>query len=511
MNTDLHIRQIISMDVLNMDDHGLTLYFVIFLGTLIVIKLIQKQIFECYFSPPGPWGFPVLGHLHLLGKNPAKSLMNMSKTYGDVFLIRMGSWPTLVLNSKEVIREAMVDYPEIFSDRPEFFTAKSINDMKNLAFGSYTPRWRLHRKIGNNVLRQFVFSKTKQTEEIVNREASIVVDNFLQTRGGQFCPHDDIFLGIGSIIYQLCFGASKNCREDAKFVLFVKNAKTFFETTGAGNPLDVFPWLRFILPWKARRFLNLLGLNKEIVNEKIEEHRATYSIHDHRDIADGLIAAAEKYGNSPELYNGITKQEILSTLEEFIGAGFETVSTTLEWIVLYLSYHKHVQERVQAEIDNVIGSRKPTLKDRGKLPFTEATILEVMRMASVLPTLLPHSTTSDTVFQNYKIKKGTVVFCNVYATARDTEIWENPDQFQPERFLNENNEIIMPKADALLTFGLGRRRCLGENLARMELFLFVTNIVQRCHVDLCSTPDFEGEFGLTHNPKPYTIEVSERL
>lgn len=120
MNTDLHIRQIISMDVLNMDDHGFTLYFVIFLVTLIVIKLIQKQIFECYFSPPGPWGFPVLGHLHLLGKNPAKSLMNMSKTYGDVFLIRMGSWPTLVLNSKEVIREAMVDYPDIFSDRPNF-------------------------------------------------------------------------------------------------------------------------------------------------------------------------------------------------------------------------------------------------------------------------------------------------------------------------------------------------------------------------------------------------------
>ena len=498
------------MDVFNLDERGFTFYLIIFVATLIVAELFHKLISVFYFSPPGPWGFPVLGHLPLLGKNPSKTLMAMSKTYGDVFLIRMGSWPTLILNNKEVIREAMVDFPDIFSDRPEFFTAKALNDMKSVAFGAYTPRWRLHRKIANNVLRQFVSTKNNPTEEIINREASIVVDHFLQTKGAPFCPHDDIFLGIGSIIYQICFGKHKNCRQDDKFLLFVRNTKTFFEMTGAGSPLDVLPWLRFVMPWKARQFLKVIRFNQDILAEEVAEHFASYTNNDHRDVSDGLIAAAEQYGNTPELYDGLSKHDILSTVEDFIGAGFETLSTTLEWLILYLSHYKNVQKKVQAEIDCVIGSRNPTLKDKGKLPFIEATILEVIRIATVVPMALPHSTTSDTIFRNYKIKRGTVVFCNVYATTRDPEIWENPDQFQPERFLDENNEIIKSKADAVLAFGVGRRRCLGEHLAKMELFLFVANIFQKCNVDLCSKPDFDGEFGLTYKPKSFKIKISER-
>ncbi|XP_052061622.1 cytochrome P450 1A1-like [Mytilus californianus] len=499
-----------ELQVSNYEGDGIRFCIVIFAVSLVLVKFFLKLWNDLYLSPPGPWGFPILGHLPLLGSNPARTLMNISKTYGDVFKIRMGSWPTIVLNSREAIREALMDHGEVFSDRPEFYTGISLYNMKSLAFGSYTPRWKMHRKIANHVLRQFVSAKNNPTEDVINKEIETVIKSFLKRKGNHFSPQDDIYLGIGCIIYQLCFGSARNCSEDENFLQFIKNNEIFVETAGSGNPLNVMPWLRFVMPWKAIRFQKLIALNTTVVSSEVNEHVKSYDNNHHRDITDGLISAADQYGNSPELYNGITKEEILSSLTDFIGAGFETVSTTLQWIILYLSYHNDVQRRVQEEIYSVIGDRTPKLTDKGKLPFTEATILEVIRVANVLPMAIPHSATTDTVFRNHKIKKGTVVFCNTYATARDPKLWTNPEEFSPERFLDNHNQIDQQKADEVLTFGIGRRRCPGEFLAKMELFLFAVNIFQRFEIELCSKPDFEPIFGLTCKPVPYQIKVTER-
>ncbi|XP_063443024.1 cytochrome P450 1A1-like [Mytilus trossulus] len=499
-----------ELQVSNYEGIIISFFILIFAVTLVLVNFFQTLWNDLYLSPPGPWGFPILGHLPLLGSNPAKTLMNISRTYGDVFKIRMGSWPTIVLNSREAIREALMDKGEVFSDRPEFYTGINYYNMKSIGFGSYTLRWKMHRKIANHVLRQFVSTKNNPTEDVINKEIETVIKSLLERKDNHFSPHDDIFLGIGCIIYQLCFGSAKNCREDKNFLLFIENNKIFVETAGPGNPLNVMPWLRFVMPWKAIRFQKLIALYKTVVSSEVNEHVKSYDNNNHRDITDGLISAAEQYGNSPELYNGITKEEILSSLSDFMAAGFETVSTTLEWIILYLSYHNDVQRRVQEEIYSVIGDRKPKLTDKGKLPFTEATILEVIRVANVLPMAVPHSTTTDTVFRNHKIKKGTVVICNTYATAMDPKLWTNPEKFSPERFLDNHNQINQQKADEILTFGIGRRRCPGQFLAKMELFLFVTNIFQRFEIELCSEPNFEPIFGLTCKPVSYQIKVSER-
>ncbi|CAC5404020.1 CYP1A1 [Mytilus coruscus] len=435
-----------EFQVSNYEGIGISCFILIFVVTLVLVNFFQTLWNDLYLSPPGPWGFPIFGHLPLLGRNPAKTLLNISKTYGDVFKIRMGSWPTIVLNSREAIREALMDKGEVFSDRPAFYTGISYYNMKR----------------------------------------------------------------IGCIIYQLCFGSARNYREDKNCLQFIENNRVFVETAGSGNPLDAMPWLRFVMPWKAIRFQKVIALYKTVFSSEVNEHVKSYDHNNHRDITDGLIFAAEQYGNSPELYNKITKEEILSSLSDFMAAGFETVLTTLEWIILYLLYHNDVQRRVQEEIYSVIGDRKPKLTDKGKLPFTEATILEVIRVANVVPMAIPHSTTTDTLLGNHKIKKGTVVFCNTYATAMDPKLWTNPEKFTPERFLDNDNQLNQQKADEVLTFGIGRRRCPGEFLAKMELFLFVVNIFQRFEIELCLEPDFEPIFGLTCNPVSYQIKVSER-
>ena len=483
--------------------------FGIFILTVIIVKICQEWLNQNK-QPPGPFGFPLVGHLPILGSNPSVKCMQLAKKYGDIFRIRMGSWPTVVLNSRTAIREALVKQSEIFSDRPEFFSSKVTNDMRSLGFGSYTPRWRLHSKIASTVLREFASPKKPTTEQIILMEAEKLVEHFIKTAHETFNPHEEIFLAVGSVIYQICYGMDKNCRQDKGYMHLIKNTKTMQEFAGAGNPFDVMPWLRFIMPQKANQFVQILKTFRHSIDLVVKEHIQTYDENHLRDVTDGLIHADLKYTKDSRKNHGITKSDIFSTLQDFLGGGFDTSSTTLEWIILYLGHYTDIQLKIQKEIEDVIGSRSVTLQDMGTLPFTEATILEVQRISPVVSIGIPHAASSNTVLRNYEIKKGTVVLCNFYSTTRDSTIWENPDEFLPQRFLDKHNRIIAEKEEELLTFSTGRRRCPGDFLAKMELFLFVVNIFQKCKIKLESDPNFEGIFGLTYGPKPYLIKVNPR-
>ncbi|KAJ8317192.1 hypothetical protein KUTeg_005096 [Tegillarca granosa] len=140
---------------------------VVFVLTLVVSFLIQN-IIRRRRMPPGPWGFPIIGHLPLIGDSPFKTFKDMAGQYGDIFMIKMGSWPTVVLNSKESIREAYLTQQNNFVDRPEFFSFKTMQDHRSLAFGKFN---KIHRKIANNVLRSFANVKSSTTEEIIQTEA----------------------------------------------------------------------------------------------------------------------------------------------------------------------------------------------------------------------------------------------------------------------------------------------------------------------------------------------------
>ncbi|KAJ8017130.1 hypothetical protein DPEC_G00014560 [Dallia pectoralis] len=135
--------------------------------------------------------------------------------------------------------------------------------------------------------------------------------------------------------------------------------------------------------------------------------------------------------------------------------------------------------RVQEEISKVIGSRQPMAEDRKNLPYTDAVTHEIQRMANIAPLSLPHATSQDVTFQGYFIKKGTDVIVLLASVLKDESEWETPHSFNPAHFLNDKGQFV--KRDAFLPFPAGRRACPGESLARMELFLFFTSLLQRFH------------------------------
>uniref|UniRef100_A0A671K2Q8 Cytochrome P450, family 17, subfamily A, polypeptide 2 n=1 Tax=Sinocyclocheilus anshuiensis TaxID=1608454 RepID=A0A671K2Q8_9TELE len=171
---------------------------------------------------------------------------------------------------------------------------------------------------------------------------------------------------------------------------------------------------------------------------------------------------------------------VLMTAAEAFGAGVETTSTTLLWTIAFLLHHPQVQERVHSELDECVGqARAPSLSDRSHLPLLDAVLCEVMRIRPVSPVLIPHVAMQDTSLGGHSVPKGTRVLVNMWAIHHDPKHWDEPEQFRPERFLDSSGRRVTPSS--FLPFGAGPRVCVGESLARIELFLFASRLLQCFH------------------------------
>ena len=171
----------------------------------------------------------------------------------------------------------------------------------------------------------------------------------------------------------------------------------------------------------------------------------------------------------------------LSTaLRDLVSASVETTASTLEHFVLYGIMYPSVMCRLQAEVDAVVGfNRKPSLVDRPSMPYTEACILEILRLSSNVPLAFPHCAMSDVRFRGCKISKGTIVIGNLYAVHHDPELWLNPEEFQPERFLTPAGKLIEDGLKQILPFSTGRRVCLGFSIVAESMFLILTSLYQK--------------------------------
>nr|XP_045001928.1 vitamin D 25-hydroxylase isoform X3 [Jaculus jaculus] len=196
---------------------------------------------------------------------------------------------------------------------------------------------------------------------------------------------------------------------------------------------------------------------------------------------------------------------------ELIIAGTETTTNVLRWASLFMALYPNIQGQVQKEIDFTLGSgKKPSWDDKCRMPYTEAVLHEVLRFCNIVPLGIFHATSEDALVCGYSIPKGTTVITNLYSVHFDEKYWKDPDIFYPERFLDSSG--CFSKKEALIPFSLGRRHCLGEHLARMEMFLFFTTLLQRFHLHFPHglIPNLKPRLGMTLQPQPYLICAERR-
>ena len=163
--------------------------------------------------------------------------------------------------------------------------------------------------------------------------------------------------------------------------------------------------------------------------------------------------------------------------------------STLRWALILMAKHREVQQRVQQEIDAVLGSRPPALTDRTRMRYTEAVLFEVQRYASLVA-LAIRRVTDDCEMRGYRIPKNALAIINHWAAHRDPLVWPHPTRFSVDNFLGappmateKDAELFerrpLVRTDMMLPFSLGKRECLGEKLARSELFLFFVRTLQK--------------------------------
>ncbi|XP_027553830.1 cytochrome P450 1A5-like [Neopelma chrysocephalum] len=481
----------------------------VFCLVFLLLQSLQQHIPKGLKSPPGPRGYPILGNVLELRKDTHLALTKLSQKYGDVMEVRIGMRPVVVLSGLETIKQALVKQGEEFKGRPDLYSFRYVADGQSMAFSPDSGEvWKARRKLAQNALKTFSLapsptsSSTCLLEEHVSKEAEYLVTKFLQLMKEEksFEPFQYLVVSVANVVCAMCFGKRYE-HNDQELLRVVNSAEQFDAVAGTGHPADFIPLLRYLPSRSMKLFIDFNKSFLSFLQKIVKEHYETYDENNIRDITDSLIEQCLEKKVETNTATQIPKEKIVNLVNDIFGAGFDTVTTALTWSLSYLVTYPDIQKRIQKELDQTIGQeRRPRLSDRGTLPYTEAFILEMFRHSSFLPFTIPHSTTKDTVLNGYYIPKDRCVFINQWQVNRDEKLWKDPETFNPERFLSaDGTKVNKEDGEKVLVFGLGKRRCPGETIARWQVFLFLSTLLQQLEFSVCDGKkvDMTPIFGLS--------------
>ncbi|KGL88151.1 Cytochrome P450 2D17, partial [Charadrius vociferus] len=449
----------------------------------------------------------------------------LHKKFGNVFSLQNCWTNMVVLNGYKTVKEALVHRSEDFADRPYFpvyehlgYGNKSEGKAPDMSCSSIIPGvvvaryghiWKELRKFTLSTLRNFGMGK-KSLEERVTEEAGFLCSAVNSEEGR---PFDLRFLVNNAVCNVICitvYGERFSYGDETFKKLLHLFENSLNEEAGfLPQLLNVAPFLLHIPGVPQKAFQGQKAF-MDFIDVLIDKHMQTWNPAYTRDFTDAFLKEMEKGKAAEE--SGFNYNNLRLVTADLFVAGSETTSTTLRWAILYMLLHPEIQRKVQAEIDKVIGrERSPTMKDQVSMPYTNAVIHEVQRYGDVVPIGLPHMTYRDTELQGFFIPKGTTIITNLSSVLKDEAVWEKPNEFYPEHFLDANGQFVKP--EAFLPFSAGRRACLGEQLARMELFLFFTTLLQKFTFVLPKDqprPREDSHFALTCSPHPYLVQAVPR-
>ncbi|KAI4892531.1 hypothetical protein NFI96_024700 [Prochilodus magdalenae] len=450
--------------------------------------------------PPGPWQPPFVGNVFTGGDY--KTIDKLSKKYGDVFSVRWGNEKTVFICGYKMVKEALVTQPDIFSERPIIPLFDKVYKGRSVSL-SNGYMWRTQRKFIITHLRHF--GEAKKSLELSIQQESIFLCEAFKEEKGPFNPQFYLNTAVSNIISALIFGHRFDYHDERFLnILRLNSEAVVLAGSSQAHLYNIFPRLFDYIPGPHHRVFNNYWAIIEFLKEEIKQHKENLDPSDPRDYIDAYLVEMQKKQNDPEA--GFDLDTLAFASMDMFEAGTETLTTTIRWALLFLIKYPEIQKKVHAEIDKVIGqSRHPNLSDRPNMPYTDAIIHETQRMGNILPLGFPRRASKDVTLGRYFIPKGTTVNTNLSSVLSDKNEWETPDTFNPGHFLDEEGQFR--KRDAFLPFSAGKRICLGEQLARMELFLFITFLLQHFTFSPCPGEELslKGELGFTFTPGPYHI------
>ncbi|KAI9200331.1 hypothetical protein LWI28_006137 [Acer negundo] len=467
----------------------LMVYVTSFLFFLLILKhLFHKQTQYKNLPPSPPNSFPIIGHLHLLKKPIHSELQNLSNKYGSILKLSFGNRNILLVSSPAAIEEVFSKNDVVFANRPRLLISKYLNyNYTSVGASPYGQHWRNLRRL--MALEIFSTSRLKTFQSIREDEVRLLLKNLHQSSSQSSFTKAEMKSKLSELSFNVImrivagkryFGVDETDSDEAK--LFRDIIKEIFEISGASNPGDFIPalrWLNYhsfekrmkILHKKGDSFMQSLIDENRIRTRKIgpgdDQEEKT------RTMIDSMLSLQE---SEPNYY---TDEIIKGMILTLLSAGTDTSAATIEWAMSLLLNNPAVLKKARAEVDNYVGhDRLVDEPDLAKLPYIQSIVNETLRLYPVAPLLAPHESSDDTTIGGYHVPRQTMLMVNAWAIHRDPKVWDDPTSFKPERFeglMEGGHEADNYK---FVPFGLGRRACPGAGLANRVMGLALAALIQ---------------------------------
>ncbi|WKX91286.1 hypothetical protein Q1695_009824 [Nippostrongylus brasiliensis] len=456
--------------------------------------------------PPGPFPLPLIGNsiqlaygLLIRKLSLIEQLREWAEEFGPLYTFWLGPLPMVNICDYATAVDAMVKKGSNFTNRSTPFLLRMIKNERGVTITNGLP-WLEQRRFTLHTLRNFGFGRNL-IEERIMFEFNIfceTLDKRLSAGEKSIEPHSSLDLLIGNIINRMLFTERFEKKDEETFFALKRKMDEMAENFTVFDMLIDETLVK--LPLIKQRANHLVKPMVDIlafIRNQVEQRKREISDGSHVLLEEGddyvdaffIQMAKEQKSGQPTSFD---EEMLVMTLLDLWLAGQGTTVTTLYWAFAYLLLNPEVVSRVEHELFSVTeGKRQLSLSDRSSTQYFNATINEIHRCASLFPSNLWRAANEDTIVGSYVIPKGTAVAAQLSVIMNDKKFFKNSHQFNPDRYLNEDklDQMIVP-------FGLGKRSCLGESLARAELYLIIANVLLRYKIS--ADPDHMPSMKAAH-------------
>ncbi|KAK9742859.1 hypothetical protein RND81_03G201100 [Saponaria officinalis] len=473
--------------------------------SLVVIPIIVTIIFFLKFSrktmtpklPPGPKTWPVIGNIHQLGNKPHQSVAELSKKYGPIMSLKLGTMTTIVISSPNVAKQMFTNHDLAFSGRKCPDAARvSDHDKHSVAWLPVGDKWRDLRKIA--VVQLFTYHRLDLSQGLRQRKIDELVEYVRRCceKGEVVHVGKAAFTTTLNLLFNTFFSVDLGSHDSSDLQEFKDIVWGLLELGATPNVSDFFPLIRHldlqgVLKRTGRLFDRMVFVFDRIIDKRLSDRSATND-----DVLGVLLKLVED--------NELSLDDVRHMLMDLFVAGTDTTSSTLEWAMTELLRNPEKMAKAQEEIIKVIGNNNhKSIKetDISKLSYIQAVVKETLRLHPPAPFLVPHKAEKDVILCGFFVPKDAQIWVNVWSIGRDPSVWPDPLSFSPERFL-ENDIDFKGRDFELIPFGAGRRICPGMPLAHRMLHHMLATLLhsfnwKHAHGLSPQDIDVEEKFGIT--------------
>nr|QWK52268.1 cytochrome P450 71B10-1 [Isatis tinctoria] len=476
----------------------------------ILIAAVKHTKRRCR-QPPSPPGLPIIGNLHQLGKLPHQSLWRLSKKYGPVMLLRLGRVPTVVVSSPETAKQVLKDHDLHCCSRPSVEGTRKLSyNYRDIAFSRFDDYWKALRKLCVQEL--FGTKRVNSIQPIKKMEMKKLITSVTESASEKSPVNlSEKFLSLNvNVVCKASFGVNfqGTVLNNENFQGLVHEA---IEMLGSFSASDFFPYIGWIFDWftglharRERCVRDLDAFYEQMIGLHIKKNREESTEEDFVDLLLRLEKEEAVLG-----YGKLTRNHIKAILMNILLGGINTSAITMTWTMAELARNPRVMKKVQSEIRDQIGKNKEariiSLDETDQLNYLKMVIKETWRLHPVSPLLVPREVTSEFKINGYTIHPKTRLHVNTWAIGRDPEIWKDPEEFIPERFMDSDIDVKGQHFE-LLPFGGGRRICPAMYMGATTVEFGLANLLYQFDWKLpegveVENIDMDEAFGLTAHRK----------